>query len=127
MIILCFFFFTSRRRHTRFSRDWSSDVCSSDLTGQQFQGDVADRVHLADAPPEHPVAREREVLDQVADFQDRLGGLGGRLLGVRCGGSHEPPSVPCSAWPATSSRWVRSSSAARLASDVSKTSAAATS
>src|SRR5690606_30719754 len=24
------FFFSSRRRHTRFSRDWSSDVCSSD-------------------------------------------------------------------------------------------------
>src|SRR5579883_3630862 len=25
------FFFSGRRRHTRFSRDWSSDVCSSDL------------------------------------------------------------------------------------------------
>src|SRR5690606_39759374 len=29
---LFMFFFSSRRRHTRFSRDWSSDVCSSDLT-----------------------------------------------------------------------------------------------
>src|SRR5687768_18108589 len=28
---LFFFFFSSRRRHTRCSRDWSSDVCSSDL------------------------------------------------------------------------------------------------
>src|SRR5215475_9159393 len=28
---MLFFFFSSRRRHTRFSRDWSSDVCSSDL------------------------------------------------------------------------------------------------
>src|SRR2546422_6807368 len=28
----CFFFFSSRRRHTRCSRDWSSDVCSSDLS-----------------------------------------------------------------------------------------------
>src|SRR5690606_40010374 len=28
------FFFSSRRRHTRFSRDWSSDVCSSDLATQ---------------------------------------------------------------------------------------------
>src|SRR2546422_8152301 len=27
-----FFFFSSRRRHTRCSRDWSSDVCSSDLS-----------------------------------------------------------------------------------------------
>src|SRR5690606_39407413 len=33
------FFFSSRRRHTRFSRDWSSDVCSSDLkyeTGKDY-------------------------------------------------------------------------------------------
>src|SRR5690606_40861250 len=29
------FFFSSRRRHTRFSRDWSSDVCSSDLDALQ--------------------------------------------------------------------------------------------
>src|SRR5690606_10168408 len=28
--------FSSRRRHTRFSRDWSSDVCSSDLAGISF-------------------------------------------------------------------------------------------
>src|SRR6266542_6210436 len=31
MVILFFFFFSSRRRHTRCYRDWSSDVCSSDL------------------------------------------------------------------------------------------------
>src|SRR5690606_40940727 len=30
--------FSSRRRHTRFSRDWSSDVCSSDLVGPQGLG-----------------------------------------------------------------------------------------
>src|SRR5947209_16666664 len=30
---LCIFFFSSRRRHTRYWRDWSSDVCSSDLLG----------------------------------------------------------------------------------------------
>src|SRR2546430_3898569 len=29
---LCSFFFSSRRRHTRFDCDWSSDVCSSDLS-----------------------------------------------------------------------------------------------
>src|SRR5438876_3663233 len=28
---LVFFFFSSRRRHTRWTGDWSSDVCSSDL------------------------------------------------------------------------------------------------
>src|SRR2546422_5511220 len=39
------FFFSSRRRHTRCSRDWSSDVCSSDLVGKA--GDEAgDRLCL---------------------------------------------------------------------------------
>src|SRR5699024_11381809 len=33
-----FFFFSSRRRHTRSKRDWSSDVCSSDLTIQSIIG-----------------------------------------------------------------------------------------
>src|SRR3712207_74441 len=31
MLFKSFFFFSSRRRHTRYWRDWSSDVCSSDL------------------------------------------------------------------------------------------------
>src|SRR5438445_9213383 len=31
------FFFSSRRRHTRYWRDWSSDVCSSDLTAVGLQ------------------------------------------------------------------------------------------
>src|SRR5690606_39763204 len=35
------FFFSSRRRHTRFSRDWSSDVCSSDLL--RAQADTEER------------------------------------------------------------------------------------
>src|SRR5207245_7651758 len=30
-VVFLFFFFSSRRRHTRCYRDWSSDVCSSDL------------------------------------------------------------------------------------------------
>src|SRR3712207_9064712 len=47
-----FFFFSSRRRHTRYWRDWSSDVCSSDLpvatelltaTGQLFVVAPAER------------------------------------------------------------------------------------
>src|SRR2546429_356122 len=36
-----FFFFSSRRRHTRCSRDWSSDVCSSDLPWHGWEYDVA--------------------------------------------------------------------------------------
>src|SRR6266498_471367 len=33
-LLVLFFFFSSRRRHTRCGRDWSSDVCSSDLRRQ---------------------------------------------------------------------------------------------
>src|SRR5690606_39849248 len=36
-------FFSSRRRHTRFSRDWSSDVCSSDLPRTPPPGRVVSR------------------------------------------------------------------------------------
>src|SRR6266511_4572488 len=52
------FFFSSRRRHTRFSRDWSSDVCSSDLPALPFikSGDVEDlwqgKAGRAARPPE---------------------------------------------------------------------------
>src|SRR5690606_26274916 len=52
---LCFlFFFSSRRRHTRFSRDWSSDVCSSDLVRQ--------RIGLS----EPPAVRRRHTCEYVA-------------------------------------------------------------
>src|SRR3989449_10411421 len=48
-----FFFFSSRRRHTRCSRDWSSDVCSSDLdrqvTTDWLRRKFADRPELAQA------------------------------------------------------------------------------
>src|SRR5690606_39770951 len=46
-----FFFFSSRRRHTRFSRDWSSDVCSSDLDGPLAAVTLLDE--LLAAEPEH--------------------------------------------------------------------------
>src|SRR5699024_18357 len=35
-----FFFFSSRRRHTRSKRDWSSDVCSSDLEIQKVMSEI---------------------------------------------------------------------------------------
>src|SRR5437899_10626902 len=35
-----FFFFSSRRRHTRCLSDWSSDVCSSDLVNAQVKGKI---------------------------------------------------------------------------------------
>src|SRR5205809_7545407 len=40
------FFFSSRRRHTRCSRDWSSDVCSSDLEALEVAERYRGPIHL---------------------------------------------------------------------------------
>src|SRR3712207_311210 len=47
VVYLFFFFFSSRRRHTRYWRDWSSDVCSSDLEVPEVQ---RPQVDLRDRP-----------------------------------------------------------------------------
>src|SRR5690606_39701013 len=57
------FFFSSRRRHTRFSRDWSSDVCSSDLRAEdrkKFERLLAE-VDISQ-PPGTAVTSEEEAL-----------------------------------------------------------------
>src|SRR5690606_40098837 len=78
-----FFFFSSRRRHTRFSRDWSSDVCSSDLR--------LAIIGLAEAVPRQ---RRRRVKGQR--LAGRTHGKGVAVLTGRgrtafTGGSYEPP------------------------------------
>src|SRR5258705_9134380 len=46
-LVACFFFFfSSRRRHTRCLSDWSSDVCSSDLSPLMARGPLAAHTHL---------------------------------------------------------------------------------
>src|SRR3712207_1596662 len=59
-----FFFFSSRRRHTRYWRDWSSDVCSSDLAGREdplarrVRRRPADGGAVHDRPPrDRPIPR----------------------------------------------------------------------
>src|SRR2546429_3299733 len=55
------FFFSSRRRHTRCSRDWSSDVCSSDLVAREH-------LHLADpGPTERVELLERQLVAHLAE------------------------------------------------------------
>src|SRR2546427_3945419 len=64
------FFFSSRRRHTRFDCDWSSDVCSSDL---ERDGDLAAATSAArqavafDLDDEPALARLIELLDRSGD------------------------------------------------------------
>src|SRR6266508_894204 len=54
------FFFSSRRRHTRWPRDWSSDVCSSDLAGLGSVRGRQDRRLQAGAAPLHRRGRFRQ-------------------------------------------------------------------
>src|SRR5207245_8407991 len=46
LYISLFFFFSSRRRHTRCYRDWSSDVCSSDLVAAAMWKTVSQYVAI---------------------------------------------------------------------------------
>src|SRR5207253_8541012 len=45
--LVCVFFFSSRRRHTRWPRDWSSDVCSSELKEMALPAWVAVKLFSA--------------------------------------------------------------------------------
>src|SRR5690606_40749053 len=78
------FFFSSRRRHTRFSRDWSSDVCSSDLATierieatdeyvgyeqqhrVQFQFEASGRPHVASSNLGGRAAREAKQIGRAS-------------------------------------------------------------
>src|SRR5690625_7874075 len=54
-----YFFFSSRRRHTIWPRDWSSDVCSSDLQ-QPARAPRCDRVHVAGQADARQLRRSEE-------------------------------------------------------------------
>src|SRR2546430_13811434 len=101
------FFFSSRRRHTRFDCDWSSDVCSSDLAAREHRNarvaslsescQIARRAMascrrfaVACAGPSKPTV-EAGVLRRQA-----LGWLGGGVLGgmALAGGSLRAASLP---------------------------------
>src|SRR2546430_3612978 len=58
------FFFSSRRRHTRFDCDWSSDVCSSDLKGFDVAQDQAN-----DGPRRTKLVAEKRLPRGTTDIQ----------------------------------------------------------
>src|SRR5207249_9425668 len=84
------FFFSSRRRHTRSKRDWSSDVCSSELTPvwrSGLPGTTTAMPHPDTTPPApRAVGRgtgEQAKLSRARSEERRVGKEGG------CGGSRE--------------------------------------
>src|SRR2546427_7318473 len=62
-----FFFFSSRRRHTRFDCDWSSDVCSSDLAADHANGRIEAALQAA--------RQAAVLLPRDAEVQFNLGGI----------------------------------------------------
>src|SRR6266536_5966062 len=85
-----FFFFSSRRRNTRSTRDWSSDVCSSDL-GCRAARSTPDPVHFIQiwvVPDENSISPGYEQLE----IDDEL--LRGGLVPVASGmGRHDGASA----------------------------------
>src|SRR5207249_8584486 len=63
------FFFSSRRRHTRSTRDWSSDVCSSDLIWVEKMRAAA--VPYVPLPMASEVDVRLETQDQLAELDRR--------------------------------------------------------
>src|SRR3712207_9405873 len=83
----CFFFFSSRRRHTRYWRDWSSDVCSSDLALVYGHHDVqpVDPLELWVHPPFEPTRVETPDGPELhaRGAIDDKGNVAFHLLGMR--------------------------------------------
>src|SRR2546430_5801322 len=67
-----FFFFSSRRRHTRFDCDWSSDVCSSDLTLRTPEQTQIGIFWAYDGTPSlcAPPRLYNQIVAQIADQMD---------------------------------------------------------
>src|SRR5690349_22399325 len=73
VFVVCFFFFffSSRRRHTRSLRDWSSDVCSSDLPAEMAER-VGDLRNGLGQPARHAPDRLRRETEPAALFGDEV-------------------------------------------------------
>src|SRR5207245_8243590 len=56
--LISFFFFSSRRRHTRCYRDWSSDVCSSDLISHEQVAEIKSAFQFPAAAVLHEFAQK---------------------------------------------------------------------
>src|SRR2546429_9864202 len=78
--MVCVFFFSSRRRHTRCSRDWSSDVCSSDLFHAEGSTEAEQWVRLrAEKILEGHVSQVVQGIRQMVT-KLALGGSKGKML-----------------------------------------------
>src|SRR5438309_10412011 len=83
MSVSLLFFFSSRRRHTRWNCDWSSDVCSSDLVGLRLRQPADQKLHgldcreraqnLAQHPDAAQLVRRKEQFVLTRSEERRVG------------------------------------------------------
>src|SRR5690606_4123105 len=81
------FCFSSSRRHTRFSRDWSSDVCSSDLTADGIEGLIQEmyqhpekkRLQLIDWFMANQLAKDKKTIALMESWEDSPSSLQRRV------------------------------------------------
>src|SRR3712207_2530749 len=75
-VVCCCFFFSSRRRHTRYWRDWSSDVCSSDLSALEPSDGliqvVLRKVDLAPGTADGRLERRRSCVREAERVRERV-------------------------------------------------------
>src|SRR5882762_2683099 len=71
MLMFVFFFFSSRRRHTRFKCDWSSDVCSSDLGWRALRWQATEET-LARAREPVFIDVTAQAFGQTASYKNQL-------------------------------------------------------
>src|SRR3712207_8833214 len=87
MVVLIVFFFSSRRRHTRYWRDWSSDVCSSDLVPASADlGQHAPQGRQGRRAGAVPLDEGTRVREERADLDGRQVGEHGPSAGRELGG-----------------------------------------
>src|SRR5437762_13399207 len=86
------FFFSSRRRHTRYIGDWSSDVCSSDLLEKRREADSGSSMPGATATPDVEVIVEDARGGGGGGGRPPDGGDGGDDGDYGKGWQREPPS-----------------------------------
>src|SRR5699024_7878157 len=75
-----YFFFSSRRRHTRSKRDWSSDVCSSDLASLTVLKEIMDEPGLINASTDASSGSGDNALALADVFSEDLDALDGTTV-----------------------------------------------
>src|SRR5699024_4710576 len=111
ILLYRFFFFSSRRRHTRSKRDWSSDVCSSDLNIKEELNDMEKLYEGLDQIYDEIVEirrylhqnpelsfEEKNTAKYIADFHKELGhdvrvNVGGNGVVATLHGDQDGPTV----------------------------------